>query len=516
MIKVIIVDDEPKLREGLKSIIPWEQLGYQIVGTAANGNEAILKYNSLNPDLMIIDIRMPGMDGLELIKRIRTLDNSVHVLILSGYADFEYAKKAISLRIDGYLLKPIDEEELISYLDQLRVTIQTEQEINQRDQSMNGLNSEHLIQSILTDGRIGVYDQAAKLNLVWKTYQVLLISLHSGEDGLEETKLLLRRKLSDLFIHRQSGIVFFIQSKIGMLLKEPLLNEQIRKEWMKEIQSIIAELGMECSVAIGEHVTKLDDIVNSYTTARQLIKHQFFYEPGRILCIDSERAYKASLQPKQVDYSLFLQTVSEQLLYAIDVGNQEAVASLIHSVGNHMIQMGYSEQNVKNGYVQLMTGVLGKFMNHTSQQLHTEIYIDRLTAIYELKNIGALYKHLISLLNELIVQQSMIGSGHEVKKMIDLMSRKYNETLKLETLAEVFNYNSAYLGKMFKNETGEYFNTYLDKLRIEKAKQFLEQGLKVYEVAEKVGYTNVDYFHTKFRKYVGTSPSAYRKKIEDL
>lgn len=97
---------------------------------------------------------------------------------------------------------------------------------------------------------------------------------------------------------------------------------------------------------------------------------------------------------------------------------------------------------------------------------------------------------------------------------MDLIQRNYSENIKLETLASVFNYNSAYLGKMFKNTTGEYFNTYLDKVRISKAKDFLKQGMKVYQVAEKVGYTNVDYFHSKFKKYVGTSPSNYRKELD--
>ncbi|MNP51629.1 HTH-type transcriptional regulator YesS [compost metagenome] len=99
----------------------------------------------------------------------------------------------------------------------------------------------------------------------------------------------------------------------------------------------------------------------------------------------------------------------------------------------------------------------------------------------------------------------------EVKIMLDLIERNFSDNLKLETLSGVLNYNSAYLGKLFKNETGEYFNTYLDKVRIEKAKSYLEAGYKVYQVAEKVGYTNVDYFHSKFKKYVGTSPSAYRR-----
>ena len=110
MYKVLITDDEPMIREGLRTLIDWEQHGFQVVDTAANGRDAIQKYNLYNPDLMIVDIRMPGMSGLELIETLRQDGGQQHVLILSGYADFDYAKKAINLRIDGYLLKPIDEE----------------------------------------------------------------------------------------------------------------------------------------------------------------------------------------------------------------------------------------------------------------------------------------------------------------------------------------------------------------------------------------------------------------------
>ncbi|MNN40620.1 HTH-type transcriptional regulator YesS [compost metagenome] len=99
--------------------------------------------------------------------------------------------------------------------------------------------------------------------------------------------------------------------------------------------------------------------------------------------------------------------------------------------------------------------------------------------------------------------------------MLDMIHRNYGDNLKLETLAGVLNYNNAYLGKLFKNATGEYFNTYLDKVRIEQAKRMLQEGMKVYQVAEKVGYTNADYFHSKFKRYVGTSPSVYRKQGEE-
>ncbi|GJM72060.1 hypothetical protein HMSSN036_42760 [Paenibacillus macerans] len=133
-----------------------------------------------------------------------------------------------------------------------------------------------------------------------------------------------------------------------------------------------------------------------------------------------------------------------------------------------------------------------------------------------MRTIEGLYEKTEFLLQQIMHQLGEGGKHREVKIMLDLIHRNFNENLKLETLSGIFNYNSAYLGKLFKNATGEYFNTYLDKVRIEKAKAYLEEGLKVYQVAERVGYTNVDYFHSKFRKYVGTSPSAYRKTASNV
>ena len=116
MYKVLIVDDEPSIREGLRTLIPWSQYGFQVMDVAANGDEAVIKHQSIEPDLMIVDIRMPGMNGLELIRTLRVYDQHVQFLILSGYADFEYAQKAIQANVNAYILKPIDENELIEYL----------------------------------------------------------------------------------------------------------------------------------------------------------------------------------------------------------------------------------------------------------------------------------------------------------------------------------------------------------------------------------------------------------------
>ncbi|GJM72058.1 hypothetical protein HMSSN036_42740 [Paenibacillus macerans] len=149
MIKVLIVDDEPKLREGLRTFIDWNALGYDVVDTAANGNEALDKYRRHHPGLVVADIRMPGMDGLQLIEKLRSEDPQLHILILSGYADFSYAKQAITQRADGYLLKPVDEDELKEYLAKIKKAVEEETASEEWRHVTAEWTRESLIQSVL-------------------------------------------------------------------------------------------------------------------------------------------------------------------------------------------------------------------------------------------------------------------------------------------------------------------------------------------------------------------------------
>ncbi|MBO9597280.1 MAG: response regulator, partial [Cohnella sp.] len=151
MYKVLIVDDEPRIRDGLSTLIEWDELGFVVVDKAANGIEAMHKYKLLEPDLIIADIRMPEMNGLELVREIRSAGGTMHVLILSGYADFEYAKQAMTLRIDGYLLKPVDEDELIDYLIKLKKELDQEYEYKRLADRDRGTSTETAIVAMLSE-----------------------------------------------------------------------------------------------------------------------------------------------------------------------------------------------------------------------------------------------------------------------------------------------------------------------------------------------------------------------------
>lgn len=510
MIKVLIVDDEPKLREGLRAFIDWGAYGYEVVDTAANGNEALDKYQRSHPDLVLADIRMPGMDGLQLIEKLRRQDPLLHILILSGYADFSYAKKAMTQRADGYLLKPVDEDELKDYLWKIKLTIDEEKSSQQWKHVTDEWNREALIQSVLTgedeDDTATLCERADKVGICGKSFQILLLTAQIEGDAEAEMNVLARKTLVRLFEETGRGWGFAIHAKLGVLLKEPLLSVELGGIY-RELAAELTGAGIRFSAALGEKVGCLTEIRESYRTACELVRHHFFLDQGTILTPEALQAGTAKVTGSSTE------ELGEQLYYAVDIGNRDAVKSVLHRLGEAYRAEGATENEIKSRYVELLTTIYGKALKQSPELQHRgKEFSDGFSKIQKAYSILELNGQAERLLQQIMNQLGEDGKHREVKIMLDLIHRNYSDNLKLETLSGIFNYNSAYLGKLFKNTTGEYFNTYLDKVRIEKAKSYLEEGLKVYQVAEKVGYTNVDYFHSKFRKYVGTSPSAYRKQ----
>lgn len=514
MIKVLIVDDEPKLREGLRALIPWEELGYTVVATAANGLQAQEKYHIYYPELIVVDIRMPGMDGLELIGELREEGSTSHVLILSGHADFEYAKRAIAYRIDGYLLKPVDEEEMISYLKELRVTIEQEDRFSRWNEEEPARNRESLMHTLLQpaaaeEGEVDLAKTTAALGLKPSPTEVILLELFAPTGGMEAGERAIKVAIEQYFGNSEKQMYFTMPPYIGLLLQEPLQGEQEQARLMEELSGLICREGYDFSAATGGIVAGPEAATESFHVASELLRRSFFYRKGILINADLSGMLFRGVAEEPTEEG---QDSESRLMLAVETGSGAAIEPLVDAICAELLAAGSEEQQIKDTFVRILSTVLARL-----EPVYPEI---RSNAAKHSPLIGELYhshyledlqKQAVNFLAEITDQMSSGGKGNEIKKITELIQRRYNENLKLETLSELFNYNSAYLGKMFKNTTGEYFNTYVDKVRIEKAKQFLAQGMKVYEVAEKVGYMNPDYFNAKFRKYVGTSPSTFRK-----
>ncbi|MFD0670325.1 response regulator [Cohnella sp. GCM10027633] len=508
MYKVMLVDDEPTIREGLRTLIEWESLGYAVADTAANGIEALDKCGKLQPDLIIVDIRMPVMNGLEFVQTLRERGFGMHVIILSGYADFEYAKKAMAYRIDGYLLKPVDEDELIQYLNQLKLDLDMEYEDRRLAKDERSADHETAIVRRLTGEGPESASARPESTRDWESYEIALVKPYELGDNEASAYAGIRRELVARFEGAGRGLVFSIEPYFGLLLKNGIEDEWRRQQTHKDIAAACEAHAEDFAAASGGKVADWDEIGVSYRTALRVMKQRFFHESGRIAGREAEAERDETPNP---DCAVDAEAAAEKLVLALDVGNRDAIREQVSETAGHMAACRYGEQPFKSELVQIAAAALDK-LSVARPELRSREYRAKLLELYKEHRSGTFVDHLVGILQEIASQVDGSSADKQIVKMIDLIGRNYAENLKLEKLAELFNYNSAYLGKLFKSETGESFNTYLDKVRIEQAKQMLEQGMKVYQVAEKVGYANVDYFHSKFRKYVGISPSAYKRK----
>ena len=501
MNQVIIVDDEPMIREGLRSLIPWEQYGFSVIDIAKNGKEAFELYQRVKPDLMIVDIRMPEMGGLALIDLIREHDTKIHFIILTGHADFSYAQKALSSRVDGYLLKPLDEDELIDLLIQIRTELQRHNAINllqEKDQlwQRDLLIKETLSEPIDAKNLMTFYDKWKDHGLQEDRYRIILVTVPESMDKVHAA-------LSSIANEKKDAIPFSICTFNGVIL----FNEAIHTE--KKVAAYIQTT--KGYGAIGATVTDPADLYQSYEEAQFLLKQTFLFEEATFITKD----LIADLQEHELEIvtELSMDDYVESLSITITLGQTESCQSQLQEFTNELIRRKYDSQQIKKNIVHLYSMVINRLVLNDSRKLKSiESTQFSTSQIYDQHHVHAITEAVSDRFTELIHHVYSGGKETTIKKMVDLIKQQYDQNLRLESLADLLNYNSAYLGKLFREHTGEYFNTYLDKVRIENGKKLLVNGYKVYEVSEKIGYKDVDYFHRKFKKYVGISPRTFQKE----
>ncbi|MFJ5759897.1 response regulator [Neobacillus sp. NPDC093182] len=513
MYNVLLVDDEPMIREGMKTIIPWEDFGYQVIDTARDGKEALEKFRTNEIHLMIVDIRMPKMSGLELIETIRKEDVKVQFIILSGYADFEYAQKAIRENVAGYLLKPVEEEDLIGFIQRIKLSLDKDQSDNQvRTVSLQEVRHTVLQTIIERNEKVSseeVYGDISELGLDGRFYQLVMIRLfHNTNLELEDFRQLLAQDLEGNW-----GYLFIKDHYLCILLK----NIRPSLKSYNELYDIVKSYLKNSSIVmcLSEVFTEISSLGTEYRSTKTRLDLQFFYKETKFLRTDSELVFqpKEEYLPDVPSNEFPVHSFAEKLYFALDALNEKAMKDEIINAAQTMINNHHTEEQIKINYIRLLSLVfskcsvnkpeLGDTLSDVTAELHK---------INREATINSLLEFIYSLLNKVITSLNVGDHEDQLKKLVDFIHRNYPENLRLENLAKVFDYNSAYLGKIFKNHTGEYFNTYLDKVRMENAKKLLAGGMKVYQVAEKVGYSNVDYFHNKFKKYIGMSPSNFRKE----
>ena len=547
MLKIFLAEDEVVVRETIKRMIPWEELGFELVGEAADGEMALPLLIRQQPDLLITDIKMPFMDGLTLARLAKKEIPGLKVVILSGYDDFNYAKQAIGIGVEDYLLKPITKNALIERLSEIRSRYEHEKtqkeyyEKFQREMQAYEKNSSRDFFEALVDGSMDmmeVYKRAEKLGLdiVAEAYNVLIFTMNYDEDfsgqrdeysSWEAESLEL---LENFFAGHSSAMLF--RSNIfsyGVLLKgQRETIEENTRACVDEIRKILSRQDgrREWFLAVGQSVERLSQIQKSYHTASRAFSQRYLYDEN-ILYYDEMETMEHPGGQAETEDNAYLQKVDVNALNPailqkfLSNGLQEETENFVkdyfYAIGQEpmesLVFRNYVILNVRFSVISFIKG-LGCDTNEMESADTEEVLAE---SGKNMESAIAYAKKMISQAIEIRDQNSGNKNRSILKTAVDFIDSHYmEEDISLNTVANVANVSSNHFSALFSQNMGQTFIEYLTTLRMNKAKELLRcTGMRSSEIAGEIGYKDAHYFSYLFKKTQGMTPSDYRKARED-
>lgn len=505
----MIIDDERIVREGICDLIDWNAEGYRLIPGGKDGREGLAGILRYKPNLVLIDIKMPGLSGLEVIRMAKEQGFQGHFVILTGYSEFEYAKTAISMGVDGYLLKPIEEDELLQYVRQIRKKLEEEAYLKSYHSQNEGKAKKELLRRIVMNE-----DSLENLSRDIELYQLPLegncfcvaVCRDTDGDGEKEGKAFLK-KLNTLTEGDSACIGSFSMMGVAVMVGRAVTYQQWKSRLEKRNRRLAGYYGSGLRIAIGNNVRSWQELFCSYESACYLLEQSFIFDQEDILTIDLICGLEESREAVSVEYLEMLIEVGEE------DGIRRAMGMFRDYCAWHMLKSGEIKILLVQELIQLQVR-LGK--KYVSDALTNESLQPLIRKVMEAEDMRSLLECFEKTLMELSREVGTGGAGNIIRRVYYYMEKNYDKDLKLETIARNFNYNSAYLGKLFRKEMGESFNNSLDIIRITNARRLLQEtDLKVYQISERVGYGSIDYFYIKFKKYVGISPKEYRKNLKN-
>lgn len=508
---VFIADDEVIIREGLKCIVDWEKLGFHICGEASNGEDALNEILKLNPDLVLLDIRMPKLQGTELVKLAREANYRGHFIILSGFSDFKYAQAAIRYGVDFYLTKPIDEDELTDVIKTVKENIDKEQVRTDSIKQFKEKAKYTILRDIILNSSDMKSINLNDINILSNAYQVVIFEnynqdtftqLYSFADLLKVTNQK-NNSFEHINIHQKNVILLK-----GSFALERFQNILQHYEKVPQKGSPLDSIFL----AYGRSITKIEDIHNSYEDALSLMNRRFYCEQNQHAI-----GYEQLPNFEENNYEigpLEANSFCEQLCDYIQSYNRNKIVETLLLLEKNLYYAKTDLFNIKlfltDIYLQIKQTINHIYSTTDIPFPTNSAIIDFIDCKYYLYEIILFFSEQFEMIMNAIGNSS---SDSVLDDIIYYINHNFRDNIKLETIAPLFGYNSSYLGKIFNKKMNESFNSYIDHVRINHSKELLLQNnLKVYEIAEQVGYKNVDYFHKKFKKYVGESPAEFRKK----
>ncbi|NOV00723.1 response regulator [Paenibacillus planticolens] len=527
-LKVLLVDDEFLVRLGIKSLIDWEQHQLIYVGDAQDGLEALEIIEKTKPDIILTDIVMPRMNGIELIEKVKSEYPDTHIIVLSSHNDYEYVRKAMKLGVEDYILKAsLKPEELLQMLLEVSKKIASSREVRQRqieskpavEPSDNGLSRQlkHWIyqrNAASEENGIKEEEKAYFLN----GYVFVLITIHRDQhrsDRSDKQKLmnllaLQLNKNTDALFHdvNEEEIVLLFPKKEGGL---HLIDVAIR--FAKEIIDAAKRfINLSISIGISEESNGIESMPDVYAKAKRALQMYFYEGKERVY------VYGDHLEDTHAG-SVITQEDETVLKVELDRMNAAGIKHVLERIFDRMEKWKGPVDKCIQLCLQLLHTIQNGLKPYQPDMFkHLEQEEPLYKQVLKLEELSTAKQWFEQLIDDCCGQGKSIGGGNfreDIQQLILYMKTNYKEDISLRHAAEMVRMSENYLSFLFKKETQVGFSEYLNQIRVGKAAELLlESKLPVYAIAERVGYENFNYFGRIFKKTMGVSPQQYRSKFQ--
>lgn len=525
MYKLLIVDDEKQVREGIKRLLPWQDYGITIIGEAMNGREALAIIEDQRPDIVLLDIQMPVMNGLELAKRIHDQYPTCKFIVLSGYNDFAMVREAMKYGAVDYLLKPSGKEEIIRIIEEIIDSLEDSLISKLHNDEYLALLKNNVLNRLIA-GTISSIELKDKLEL-------LQLNLSSGYFGvvsveIEQNESMVENDASwpifsvcnicdEIMVKSGRGVAFTdFSGRVNMIIKD-FSGWSTDAELKILLKSCICEikkqLKLEVTIAVGNQVSGSRKMYVSYKNALRTLSYRFIFGISTVLYYDEINEYfEKAPGAVRIDSERFQKLIKE--------GSFESVVGYVRDLLEDQIRCAPLAEIyvLKNSALELSVLAF--------QCLAEDVFIDQ-NEIANIKNRSfgkimiqtspaGVQNQTLEILKQ-VIEMIKISREKTLSKpvfdSIQYIERNYSDPdISLQYLADDFHISTAYLGKLFKKEIGSNFNDYLNTFRIRKAeKLLLSTNYKGKELAEKVGFSSYNYFYMVFKKITGQRPMDIRK-----
>ncbi|NLN42272.1 MAG: response regulator [Clostridiales bacterium] len=535
MYKLLIVEDEIWEREGLVDFIDWRQLNIQIVGTASNGIQGLKMAKLHQPDIIITDIRMPILDGLELSKRVKFFLPQCKIIIITGYDDFEYARDAIHAGVYNYLLKPVQKKELLNTINRvIKDILQEKKHVEQI----------HILKQQVTE-RMYAERERFLLNLIRND-----LDYSQSRDRVQDLRITFFEQDAVAIIIRFDPFYFChnreykekqlcyretyrkVQARIGnegIVAMDDSENHDIvlcipiRGRERDYINSIVFSIIANCklkpagyAVGVGSICKGLSKYKESYLQAKFALDNIFFNEEASILFFE-DIAYREEMDEEDISQFFTVAfSYSKRILDGVISSNKEDVIAIVEELFEYIYSCPV-DKNLVCTYFTSLIKEIAILMPSISEYLNPVNNIGEeallLNSFIKLNGLKKWILNLLTYANNHFTQMRINKEKDIVEKVIDIMIHEYHRNIGIDIIAHRLGLSPNYLSSLFKQHTGKRFTEALTELRMKKAKEFLVSGNEsIMDIAKSVGFTSASYFCTVFKKIYETTPTEYRVK----